>query len=403
MPSSSTSASTSETHFEGDLTPGERFWVDLQPWLRDAGYDLRSRYQPGWQPSWLNDGENAEKPSLLCEDGVCNPRDNVLDAIKILDGGQRVPVTLKTIKAVFEDEIEYLQFFAQKKLRSDSRNHCISLIDVLSPPSCPDKRIMVFPRLVPWDVFPFARVSEALDFFGQTLEGLAFMHEQNFAHRDASWGNVMMDGLHLFHEPPHPSRPSLPLCGDSRAVRHIQRCEAGANRPVRYLFIDFGLSVHFPSREAREPGRGPPGQDRSAPELKGDAAYDPFALDVYCLGNLFFVHWLNAYANVEFMRPLVADMMHPVPAARPTAAEALARFNAIRRNIPPKARSASLKRVKGYDWQEYVKGNVSARAPHAGLLDRLLRRRHTAKSPRARKDKPVATPKLANTKVAAAA
>lgn len=372
--------------FEGDLTDGERFWVELQPWLRDAGYELRPRYQPGWTPSWLPGGENSGRPSLLCEDGVCNPRDNVLDAVRVSDGA---PVTMKAIKSVFEDEISHIQFLSSKKLRADSANHCVALLDILHPPSGQDAAtattIMVFPRLVPWDVFPFAKVCEALDFFGQVLEGLAFMHKHNLAHCDASWGNVMMDGLHLFLEPPHPSRPSLPLCGDPRPADHVGR--SATDKPARYYFIDFGLSVRFASVGERQKVRGPPGQDRSAPELHADAPYDPFALDVYCVGNLLLVHWLNAYTNVEFIRPLALAMMHPDPSARPTAAEALARFNTLRRAISPKARAVGLKRVKGYDWQDYVRGNVSARVPRAGFFERILSvRRRTAKAPR-RKDK----------------
>ena len=33
------------------LNATERRWVHYQPWLKlRAGYDLRPRYQPGWQP-----------------------------------------------------------------------------------------------------------------------------------------------------------------------------------------------------------------------------------------------------------------------------------------------------------------------------------------------------------------
>jgi hypothetical protein len=37
---------------EGKLFPGENFWVEQQSWLKDRGYNLRSRYQPNWVASW---------------------------------------------------------------------------------------------------------------------------------------------------------------------------------------------------------------------------------------------------------------------------------------------------------------------------------------------------------------
>lgn len=59
---------------EGKHYPGERIWVDLQPWLKSCGYTLRDRYQPGWVASWLKPG--AKKRWRDCEDGlvpdVCN-------------------------------------------------------------------------------------------------------------------------------------------------------------------------------------------------------------------------------------------------------------------------------------------------------------------------------------------
>jgi hypothetical protein len=55
-------------YVEEELTDEEKFWRNCQPWLKEAGYLLRARYQPDWVPSWL--GKN--KFSLGCEDGVCH-------------------------------------------------------------------------------------------------------------------------------------------------------------------------------------------------------------------------------------------------------------------------------------------------------------------------------------------
>ena len=37
----------------GDIDELERWWVDRQVALEQAGYMLRSRYRPGWKPSWI--------------------------------------------------------------------------------------------------------------------------------------------------------------------------------------------------------------------------------------------------------------------------------------------------------------------------------------------------------------
>jgi hypothetical protein len=49
----------------GDLYSGELVWRDLQPWLRERGYLLRSRYAPDWVPSW----KGTRKEWSSCEDG----------------------------------------------------------------------------------------------------------------------------------------------------------------------------------------------------------------------------------------------------------------------------------------------------------------------------------------------
>jgi hypothetical protein len=49
----------------GDLDEVERWWVDRQEALERAGYMLRPRFRPGWQPSWAG----TDKPYDDFEDG----------------------------------------------------------------------------------------------------------------------------------------------------------------------------------------------------------------------------------------------------------------------------------------------------------------------------------------------
>ena len=41
----------------GDLGESEKWWAERQEALERAGYLLRSRYRPGWQPSWTGTGK----------------------------------------------------------------------------------------------------------------------------------------------------------------------------------------------------------------------------------------------------------------------------------------------------------------------------------------------------------
>lgn len=49
----------------GELNRLEKQWAKRQPALEEAGYMLRPRYRPGWQPSWI--GQN--RFFLNLEDG----------------------------------------------------------------------------------------------------------------------------------------------------------------------------------------------------------------------------------------------------------------------------------------------------------------------------------------------
>jgi len=49
----------------GDIDETERWWVERQEALEEAGYMLRPRFRPGWQPSWAG----SDKPYYDFEDG----------------------------------------------------------------------------------------------------------------------------------------------------------------------------------------------------------------------------------------------------------------------------------------------------------------------------------------------
>ena len=70
----------------------------------------------------------------------------------------------------------------------------------------------------------------------------------------------------------------------SQVAKYKPRRDA---KGIKYMLIDFGISSQFPSFEDRERVVGCMAADATIPELSPDVPYDPFALDVYTLGNVY--------------------------------------------------------------------------------------------------------------------
>lgn len=68
-----------------------------------------------------------------------------------------------------------------------------------------------------------------------------------------------------------------------RRAPFISRTAAGG---VKYYITDFGISSHFESGEDRLV-TGSRCQDKTVPELSNVEPYDPFAVDIYTLGNIY--------------------------------------------------------------------------------------------------------------------
>jgi len=182
------------------------------------------------------------------------------------------------------------------------------------------------PLLRAFDNPPFYAVKEVIEFVHRTLEGTNFMHDHHVAHRDLAYHNIMMDGTALYPKGFHPDRPER-----SRSATHIIKGRYRLHSPpVSYYFIDFDLSSKY---EDDEPpvGWAMDGRDRDAPELQKHwtGPYDPFALDIFTLGNVYKKALLAKYDNLEFLRPLVDRITQISPKDRPSISEAMALFEPI--------------------------------------------------------------------------
>ncbi|KAG8990792.1 hypothetical protein FRB94_013099 [Tulasnella sp. JGI-2019a] len=297
----------------GGLTPEEEPWAARHDFLKECGYLLRPRYRPGWKPSWTTYNQLSR-----AEDGiVMSASKHLLDAIRISDSK---PVYLKVVSKS-SSEITITRLLGKGDLSKDPRNHAVPLLDILEDVDDPEHAILVLPLLRRLDSPGLASIREGVALIEQTLEGLAFLHEHSVAHRDSAWGNIMMDARAMFPEGWHPQGYERKPDGQLIKNSSPSRTAVGG---VRYFFIDFGLSS---LREDSTVGFS--GQER-APELSYDVPYDPYKLDVYVLGMAYKQLLVDLNSGVDFVKPLIAYMTLEAPEDRPTAAEAVERFQLIR-------------------------------------------------------------------------
>ncbi|KAJ7140491.1 hypothetical protein C8R43DRAFT_892745 [Mycena crocata] len=334
---------------KGYLSHDEKFWTEHQPWLERQGYRLRPRYQPSWTPSWLVNNsakKKKQKKYYLCEDAAFRITISpTMDAVYIPDG---TPVMLKLVdRTLWPYEIDIARFFMSEPLVSDPANHCTAVREFLPLPVETDQVILVMPLLRKLDDPRFDTIGEIVAFFDQIFEGLQFMHKHRVAHRDCAGVNIMMDGKDLFSEPWHPTEPSTAL-DFSRKLKHRTRTD----RPVKYYFIDFGISRKYTEEQCPPLVKRHVGADKSVPEFQEvdgrvPPFHNPFPTDVYYLGNMIRQHFLTAGGRIkglDFVVPLIADMVHDEPTKRPTMDEVVERFENIRSGLSlGKLRSRALR------------------------------------------------------------
>ena len=170
-----------------------------------------------------------------------------------------------------------------------------------------------------------------------------FCSDQCEMDSDIQLANVMMDPVPLLSEVPHPAFRQRSYDFKRKVKQHTcTEC------PTRFYIIDFGLSRTFsPGEDLVAPVSY--GGDKSVPEYKDPsrAVSNPFAIDVYCLGNLIREWFMDVSLScssptvlssdrpqesrgcLKFLKPLVDDMTCSVPEDRPTIDEAIKRFEEL--------------------------------------------------------------------------
>ncbi|EJD54632.1 kinase-like protein, partial [Auricularia subglabra TFB-10046 SS5] len=205
----------------------------------------------------------------------------LMDAVRIHDGQRVVIKRVDLSRGIRHHEWNINKIFAPDEVAHNPRNHCIRLLDYLRYPGT-NWELLVMPQMLLFDVTPFETVDEVLQFVMQILEGVAFMHELNVAHRDIGPFNIVMYSPDLFPDGTNYLVPGYQtdLSSDPSVFRARRQVY------VRYFLIDFGLSWAFPDAGSRHHLPIVRGQLKDVPEYATSQVCDGFALDVWCIGRL---------------------------------------------------------------------------------------------------------------------
>ncbi|KAJ7915625.1 hypothetical protein B0H13DRAFT_2324187 [Mycena leptocephala] len=335
------------------LREQEKVWAKFQPMLEARGYMLRPRYRPGWflpTPAFT-------ETAIAGEDDV-----NVLDATRMSDGAA---VVLKIV-ATESPDTQISGFLTNEP---GAGAYTLPMLDLI--PMDDERSFMVMPRMRDCWHPAFETVGEFTEFVQQVLEGLVFLHSKNIAHgsvrfpalnelrtiqipnSDICTKNMVMDssrmipgGFHFVWWTTSDGRHRLrryigddpdakqcsneceilreTTCDDSDPHLIKTRTQAG---PIKYYYIDFGLSVHFPN-DARGLVVGECGRLRKhIPEMSETVPYDPFKVDIRLVGEMLRTEFVVKYDGLEFLIPFIRKLRRHDPAKRPDAAQALALFH----------------------------------------------------------------------------
>ncbi|KAK0190746.1 kinase-like domain-containing protein [Armillaria mellea] len=298
------------------------FWIDAREFLEQSGYKIHPKYNPTWTPT----SELEEK-----EANVLLPRFTLASALRVKNNE---PVILKQVE-INTPEFELAVFFSSPPLSTDLRNHCVPIYDVLQ---FGKYGIIVMPQLRLFNDAPFDTVGEVLECFRQILEGVQFMHQHHVAHRDCTLRNIMMDPTKMYPEGFHPGRPWMTADYSEFVSPRLTRAQCWP----RYYLVDFGLSRRY------DPTAGIPdepvicGEDKTAPEHHDDSrdSCNPFPTDIYYIGNILREYFIDAtkYGHdrrlgLEFLRPLMQEMVQDDPTRRPTIDEVVKRFHDLTQSL----------------------------------------------------------------------
>lgn len=116
----------------------------------------------------------------------------------------------------------------------------------------------------------------------------------------------MMDPTPVFSDIPHPTH-SYKSYDFKRSISTRTRTSC----PIKYFYIDFGLSWRLPAEDPSPRVGVDIGGDKSVPEYKDpQGLHDPYKIDVYCLGNIIREYFMDVSLTNAFEAPDIAHGRH---------------------------------------------------------------------------------------------
>ncbi|KAJ6460149.1 hypothetical protein C8R47DRAFT_1081083 [Mycena vitilis] len=321
------------------LCRSEQFWAQSYHLLLSHGYQLRSRYNPQWVPSW-----HSKRDPIWheCDDFLISFKTNALDALRINDSKKVV------LKRVNQDELAIFRHLDD--CRADTRNHTIPLLDVIPFPGT-EWTFVVMPYCRRFTSPPFHCRDEFVDAMTQYIEGLQFMHEHNVVHFDIAPQNMVMEESRLIPKGSHWFDPNTHH-GFGHFFSWRNRCSL---RPsVQYYYIDFGLSMHFPAGKESARAAMTLRTFPMIPELSLTVPYNPFYVDIFQLG-LAMRRIIDDYPALEDFRIVAAGLTVEDPHARATLEASLRLLNAVRDGMAPSLRGKRIWEKGATRWRKLTR------------------------------------------------
>lgn len=103
------------------------------------------------------------------------------------------------------------------------------------------------------------------------------------SNRDCSDLNIMLDGSAMYRDGFHPILHNRALDWEKGVAKFKNRSDCS---DVKYFFIDFDISVRLDGVGKKRLVTGTYCQV-NVPELSDTVLYDPFAVDIYLLGDVY--------------------------------------------------------------------------------------------------------------------
>ena len=111
--------------------------------------------------------------------------------------------------------------------------------------------------------------------------------------------NIMVNSQDMWPEPYHFMSPDM----NRSFTAPVKQPYTRTTRSPKYYIIDYGMSRRYSPENPNPQEVAAEGGDRTVPEFQnGNAPHDPFAVDIYCVGNVIQEFILEVCSLHEFIK-----------------------------------------------------------------------------------------------------